>query len=326
MRYGILLKTGIVSVAYHTGLLHLRASLRNRAGFHVLMYHHVPAEPDPFSPHITAEAFSRQIEFLQRNFRLFPLEELARKAAAGEEIPPRSAALTFDDEYEDIYRNAFPFLKKHGIPATVFIATGFVDTDRVPWTDELGFLLKMTEKETIEFEAEGDHVRFELHGVALRLRALREIKKRLKPMVEARRREAYAEIKNRLAVTAENLNRILTSAQIKEMAASGIAFGAHTVNHPILTRVKSDEARREIQDSKNQLEAIMQRQVAGFCYPNGEEGDFNTKIKDMVRQADFSYACTSLEGANGPEVDVYELKRKWTSEPSLPLFALRVWR
>ncbi len=313
------LKNGLVSLAYHTGLLRLRSMLNARTGFWVLMYHHVLAEPDPFLPHVTVDGFARQIDFLRKRMNVLPLRELAGKLSAGEEIPPRSVALTFDDEYQDIHRNAFPLLKKHGIPATVFIATGFVDTDRVPWTDELGFLFKNTEKKTMEFEAEVN-----LEGEENRLQALGRIKRILKAMPEAARRVRYEAIKKQLAVSAPNPMRILGRRQIREMAEAGIYFGAHTVNHPILTRIPPEEARREIVDSKRMIEEMAGRPAAGFCYPNGEENDFLPEIERMVREAGFAYACSTVEGINRPGGDVYALRRLWTSEESLPLFAARL--
>lgn len=317
------LKKAIVSAAYHTGFLRWRAGWSRRPGFRVLMYHHVLAEADPYLPHLTIDVFARQIDFLRTGMRVLPLEDLAGMLSAGREIPPRSVALTFDDEYQDIYRHAFPLLKKFALPATVFIATGFVDTDRVPWTDELGFLLKKTGKKAVEIDAKKGEV-FSLKGEEDRLRALKAIKARLKAMAEGRRRELYEEIRKQLAVSAPNPMRILGRREIREMTAAGIGFGAHTVSHPILTRVPPEEARREIVDSKRMIEEMSGRRASGFCYPNGEEGDFSPEIERMVRAAGFAYACSTIEGINSAGTGAYELKRMWTSEPAMALFAARL--
>ncbi len=317
MRYA--LKSGLAALAYRAGILRLRSLLENRAGFRVLMYHHVLPVPDPFLPHVTVGLFGRQIDFLRQEMNVLPLEELAATLFRGGEIPPRSVALTFDDEYDDIHRHAFPILKARGLPATVFIATGFVDTDRVPWTDELGFLFGKTEKKEIEFDG-----RVSLEGVENRLRALRRVKAALKALGEEDRRARFEDLRKQLAVAAPNPVRVLGRRAIREMAEAGISFGAHTVNHPILTRIPAEEAQREIADSKRMIEEISGRRAAGFCYPNGEEGDFSPEIEQMVRAAGFAYACSTVEGVNRPGGDVYALRRLWTSGESLPLFAARI--
>lgn len=317
MRYA--LKSGFAALVYRAGLLRLRSRLQNREGFRVLMYHHVLPVPDPFLPHVTVGLFHRQVDFLRNEMNVLPLEELAATLSGGGEIPPRSVALTFDDEYDDIHRHAFPLLKAHGLPATVFIATGFVDTDRVPWTDELGFLFGKTEKKEIEFDG-----RLSLEGGENRLRALRRVKAALKAIAEADRRARFEDLRKQLAVAAPNPVRVLGRREIREMAEAGISFGAHTVNHPILTRIPAEEAQREIADSKRMIEKISGRRAAGFCYPNGEEGDFSPEIEQMVRAAGFAYACSTIEGVNRPGGDVYALRRLWTSGESLPLFAARI--
>lgn len=288
------------------------------------MYHHVTAEAGPFLPNIATGDFIRQLGYLRRNYRIAGLDDLIDGLKNGKPIPPRSLALTFDDEYDDIYRNAFPHLKRFGLPATVFIATGFVDTDDVPWTDELGFLFKETNVSAVELKSESCRKDFAWSDPASKLKAFKDLKGALKALPEAERAGVYARIKEQLAVKRANPARILSGDQIREMAAAGIGFGAHTVHHAILTRVAPAVAGEEIVGSKKQLEGILGREVKGFCYPNGELGDFNEAIKAMVRGAGFGYACTTLEGAVAPGADRYELRRSWTSEPLLPLFAARL--
>jgi hypothetical protein len=74
------------------------------------------------------------------------------------------------------------------------------------------------------------------------------------------------------------------------------------------------------------IEEMAGRPAAGFCYPNGEENDFLPEIERMVREAGFAYACSTIEGVNRPVADVYALRRLWTSEKSLPLFAARIMK
>jgi len=320
------MKKGLIKAGFYSGLFKIWLRARRSGAFHILMYHHVTDREEVFLPHVTARVFGDQMAYLKREYRVRDLVDLVEMLQRGEAIPARSAAITFDDEYDDVYRNAFPVLRRLSLPATVFITTGFVDTDQLPWTDELGFLFKETARTGLQIEIEGRKERFNFRDEAARLGVFREVKNLLKALYEPERAELFERIKEELAVPASNPVRILTGSQIREMAEAGISFGAHTVHHSILTRISPRRAQEEIRESKIQLERILSREVKGFCYPNGEAGDFDDVIKSMVQHAGYQYGCTTVEGANGPDVDRYALKRTWTSEPSLPLFAARLLR
>ena len=320
------MKKGLIKAGFYSGLFKILLRARGSGAFHILMYHHVTDRDEVFLPHVTARVFGGQMEYLKREYRVRGLDELVEMVKRGEKIPARSVAITFDDGYEDVYRNALPVLKRYDLPATVFVSTGSIDSDRLPWTDELGFIFKETAATGLEIEIGGKKVRFSFRDEAARLGVLREVKNQLKVIYEPERAHLFERIKGELAVPESNPVRILTAPQIREMAEAGISFGAHTVHHPILTRISPRRAQEEIREPKESLEAIIAHEVKGFCYPNGGEDDFNDVIKSMVQHTGYQYACTTLEGANGPAADRYALKRTWTSEPSLPLFAARLLR
>jgi len=94
----------------------------------ILMYHSVGEALAPRSSlSITGEEFSRQMAFFKRNgYRVVPLRELVDKIRQGEEVAPKTIALTFDDGYADNYTLAFPVLKEYGFPATVFVITDLI--------------------------------------------------------------------------------------------------------------------------------------------------------------------------------------------------------
>jgi glycosyltransferase involved in cell wall biosynthesis/peptidoglycan/xylan/chitin deacetylase (PgdA/CDA1 family) len=95
-----------------------------------------------------------------------------------------------------------------------------------------------------------------------------------------------------------NTEDYLNDSQIKEMSESGLEFGVHTVNHPHLTQIGIEEAKKEIGESK--------KTVAAFCYPYGE---YNQEIKSLVKEAGFACAFSEIPGKNTNAVDLFELKR-----------------
>ena len=85
-----------------------------------------------------------------------------------------------------------------------------------------------------------------------------------------------------------------------------IEIGAHTVSHPLLPAHSSSFQRHEILNGKSQLERILGSPVDTFAYPNGE---YDQASLDIVREAGFLCACTTVENVCTLGTSVYELPR-----------------
>jgi len=90
-----------------------------------------------------------------------------------------------------------------------------------------------------------------------------------------------------------------------------IELGAHTRHHPMLPQLSLARQRAEIQSSKKDLETLLSKKIAGFSYPNGRA---TVGAKQLVRELDFTYACTSLHDVVRPGSDIYELTRFWQQD------------
>ncbi|QRY46314.1 polysaccharide deacetylase family protein [Mycolicibacterium boenickei] len=95
----------------------------------ILMYHAVDDEPSPATRRlsVTPRALDEQISFLvQQGITGMTFSELADAFEAGQTLPERAVVLTFDDGYADFARLAWPILRRHDFPATVFVTTGWM--------------------------------------------------------------------------------------------------------------------------------------------------------------------------------------------------------
>jgi peptidoglycan/xylan/chitin deacetylase (PgdA/CDA1 family) len=111
---------------------------------------------------------------------------------------------------------------------------------------------------------------------------------------------------------------MLTRESLRGLEWYGIDVGAHTVTHPILARVSTDEAWREICTGKRELEELTGRPVTLFAYPNGKPGrDYADEHVRIVREAGFAAAVTTAWGAAGSASDPFQLPRftPWTRTP-----------
>ncbi|MCF6210144.1 MAG: polysaccharide deacetylase family protein [Gammaproteobacteria bacterium] len=111
---------------------------------------------------------------------------------------------------------------------------------------------------------------------------------------------------------------MLTTSQLKMLAAGGVEIGAHTVNHPILSRLSAGQAQEEIIDSRSHLEDILQQPVGLFAYPNGQPGkDYGDEHAKMLRAAGFTAVVSTAWAVNGAASDRYQLARinSWDKTP-----------
>lgn len=287
----------IVQMASRAGFLYVYDSLRSRLvkrQVAILCYHRVdnPANyPWSVTP-VTPEVFDLEMNYLRRKHQIISLEELSTALGDFKALPPRPAVITFDDGYRDVYVNAYPILKKYGSPATVFLATGHIGTGKLFWFDKVRYVISETKLDTIEL---GELGTYYLSSAGDRRSVGEAITARLK-QITVKDRDEFIEKLVRLSGVDVPLDLgrelMLSWDEIKEMSRNGINFGAHTVNHPILTRLPLEMARKEILDSKQQIEKELGQAVTTFCYPNGGPGDFNSDIEEILRNNGFKCAVT----------------------------------
>ena len=113
--------------------LHRVLGSRSRDALGILLYHglaeEVPGVPSPLY-NVRPARFRAQLEgLLERGYRFWPLARALRQHAAAQPCPPKTIVLTFDDGYETVFTNGWPILRALNIPATVFLATAFLDRD-----------------------------------------------------------------------------------------------------------------------------------------------------------------------------------------------------
>ncbi len=279
----------------------------------VIMYHGITQDPlmvDDWC-FITEASFRTQMDYLGKYFEILSLSEAVGRMARGE-IKRPAAVITFDDGYQNIFDVAFPVLCMKRIPATVFLATGFTDTNDTVWYGRINLALCKTRK--TQFEWEGS--RFDLATPELKAKASAVLQEYLKKLEYSKLMAALRRIVLELgddpdaSVETGSPFRMLDKKAIGEMAASGIIeFGAHTHRHAILSHLSEEERKNEIGQSIRAVHDLTGQPCKYFAYPNGRAGDYNCETIKDLRICGIQAAVTTISGPNNRSTPVLELKR-----------------
>ncbi len=279
----------------------------SRARLSILIFHRVLPAIDPLFPEdVDERRFDATLGWLRRWFRVLPLDEAVSRLSE-RSLPSRAAAITFDDGYADNATIALPLLQRHGMTATFFVATGFLDGGCM-WNDSIIESVRRFDGDSLDLrDRDLGHYRVESNGA--RRRAIDELLVRIKHLGSTERADAVAYVAQQARLTRPP-TQMMTTAQVRDLRKAGMQVGAHTRSHPILARLPNDEAQREIVDSKIHLEALLDESVTLFAYPNGKPGnDYLAVHARMARQAGFTAAVSTAPGVSTAESDKYQLPR-----------------
>lgn len=327
---GSSIKSKVINLAYETGLIRAGRALWANS-LTVVNYHRID-DPnrndfDSFKPNVSAtpEDFKRQMDYLAKWFNVVSLRDLIAWLDGDKDLPPYAALITFDDGYLDNYMVAYPILRQHKFPALIFLTTDHIGTDAPFYWDMAAYCFHHTQKDHLVFpDGETEHWSEpeQLDQVS---------KKWVESMKVLPQPEKQAHIQRLPELLGVSVPKgffrklMMNWDQVREVQKGGIEFGAHTMHHPILTRISIDEVQAEILGSKSRIEEEVGEPVLSFAYPNGQSADLNEEIEKIVADSGFRAAFTLLNGPSSQgEVkrNPYAIRRIFISHRhSMPLFA-----
>lgn len=281
----------------------------------VLLYHRVLGEPDGLSPgEPCAAQFDAQIAILSRIFRVLPLDEAMSRLADGT-LPSRALCVTFDDGYLDNLEVALPILQRYGLVATFFIASGLINGGRM-MHDTVIETVRRLPAPMVDLGWMGLGTRV-IGDVASRLVLIDEIIRKVKYLPFAERSETCRRLASMVDGPLPN-NLMMSSEDVRALKRAGMRIGAHTHEHPILSKLDPLEAKAQIIKSREVLADIVGSAPSMFAYPNGKPGlDYAEEHVAMVKEAGFSSAVSVAFGTASRTSDHYQIPRfcPWDRDP-----------
>lgn len=303
-------KTGFAAGLDWSRLGSLVASWRGLKGMPLVVgYHRVVQDFNcskslSISPMLTsAHTFEQHLDWIGRHYRFVSLDELAltleNKQTQGKPV----AAVTFDDGYQDVYQNAFPILKRKGIPSAVFVVTNLIGTDGLQVHDELHLLLSaMLEQPCVSPEHRWRDL---VERLELNIEASERLARRLidagdpfaatRAILETVNQAAIAHLlivlRGRVSLQEHQLRdfRMLDWDMLAAMLAGGVTIGSHTKSHALLANESPEILRDEIEGSRRELEQRLGVPIRHFAFPDGQ---FNASAIQAVADAGYRTAYT----------------------------------
>ena len=289
----------------------------------ILIFHRVLEGPDPLFPEEVDRArFDRLMGMVAHSFRVVTLGQALVSLEQGR-LAPRTLAITFDDGYADNAEIALPILERHGLVATFFVATGFLDGGRM-FNDTVIEAVRRSPYDALDL---GDFGlgRLPVGTAQERRAAIEAVIPKVKYLPLAEREDALQRLERACGQPALPTTLMMRSSQVQQLHAAGMEIGGHTVRHPILAQTPDDQARREIAQGRDALAGLVDAPIEVFAYPNGRpDRDYDRRHVQMVRELGFRGAVSTARGAASAAADRYQLPRYTPWGRSLATWSLRL--
>jgi len=329
------LKTLLAGFLFYSGLLYLYLSLRDNLfgseKVRILLYHRVLdlQEERNFCSLpgiiVSVRMFDEQMKYLSKNYNVISLGNLVDSLKNNLPFPKKGVVITFDDGWRDNYSFAFPILKKYNLPATIFLTSGYIGTNKTFWPEQVISLLKSGKNLKENLRNLSDEIYPPMIQDCLDelvqhkkpyLDVLTDLIEYLKYLPPLKREVITDDLKKRIKPAGELFSDspfMLSWEEIEILEKNHVSFGSHSINHSILTQLDKVEAQKEIFNSKKEIEKKLNKQISSFAYPNG---DLNDLVKNLVKQAGYLCAVTLGSGLNDKHTDVFSLSRRNVHESS----------
>lgn len=315
-----ILKNLAYRIATGTGFCMVVAnSLWRRRRLSILCYHGISLDDEHIwnpSLFITADHFRARLDRLLRGgYNVLPLGEALERLADGS-LPPKAAAITFDDGNHDFFVHAAPALQELRLPATVYMTTYYSVFNRPVFDPMLSYVLWKGSGRVLNWPEplragivltrQGRHAATEAISAFASAKGLSGAEKdELLAALAARLDVDYADLCRRGILHRMNLD------ELRAVAAQGIDLQLHTHRHCLPTHY--DEFARELDENRSALRQATSQEFQHFCYPSGE---YHVGAGDLLRRYGLLSATTCDPGLAACSTDPYYLPRYCDSTPT----------
>jgi peptidoglycan/xylan/chitin deacetylase (PgdA/CDA1 family) len=293
----------------------------------VLTYHGVV--PDscrindeiPDGPLPKAQSFRKQLQILKRNYNVISPEQFRAWVSGGEALPRRAVLLTCDDGLLNHRTEMLPILAEEQVSCMFFVtAASAEENPTILWYVELYLILSATQKSSVRFTYRDTSWDWPAGNSAQRRATWMEFVERLSEYDADYRTSWLQHAKAELGV-ADVVERYMSDpvlrtrfalmgkSELRQLAEAGMAIGAHTVSHPLLSKQSAAVAENEMRESQRILAEAVGERVWAMAYPFGYAGSASAREFDLAEKAGYECAFLNFGGPVRPKPTVFSLPR-----------------
>lgn len=278
-----------------------------RAALPILMYHRVLDRPDPLQGELhLARVMDTQFRTLRQFFKVLPLDEAAEMLTAGK-LPARAVCITFDDGYRDNHDLALPMLQRHGLTATFYVASSYLNGGLI-FHDVLIETIRHAPTGILDLGIDGLD-RLHISDMASRVAAIEHLMGAMKYLPPLQRQQLSERLLDSLGPNAPR-SLMMSDEQVRAMSRSGMSIGGHTAHHVILSKLSPEAAREEIVANRQTLTGLINKPLVSFAYPNGKPGmDYDDTHVQLVRELGYRNAVSTHSAVGTQQANILELPR-----------------
>jgi peptidoglycan/xylan/chitin deacetylase (PgdA/CDA1 family) len=252
---------GVLALCYH--------GIRETADEHGFPFAHLQ---------VVAKTFEAQCRMIAETCHPIDLRTFCDARTTGRRLPDRSVLVTFDDGYRSVFELARPILRRHKIPAAVFVCSDAVRHQRLFWFDAVARAVGPAAVDALFAEPDAAWRR------------------------AAAAHETSASEASQLAP--------MTEAQVRQLADEGFAIGVHTAAHAPLAKATSAVQRSELDSCRSALESWTGQRVEALAYPFGApRADYTEETVAIAESLGFTAGFTTRNGFARPAEPALERSR-----------------
>jgi peptidoglycan/xylan/chitin deacetylase (PgdA/CDA1 family) len=274
---------------------------------------------------VSLEVLRQQLQFLKTHYHVVHPEEFRAWVEHGTSLPSRAVLVTCDDGLVNNLTDMLPVLRSEGASCLFFVTGASCgNSPGMLWYEELYHLMRTGPlgKAVLQLPLDEDDSPSSETFQSLWWSTVRRASR-----MDARTRATWMDLARSEAGWTERLcseqrHRFLSIAELTQLSEAGMSIGAHTLSHPVLSLCNEEEVRREIQQSKMDLERALGRTVWAFAYPFGNPSTMGERERRLAREAGFACAFLNVERWDAAPSDAFALPRIHISQDTtLPEFA-----
>jgi len=278
----------------------------------ILAYHRILDDSHGFSGDkelisATKNDFEWQVKYIKKHYNAITFSELFACIEGQKSLPKNPVIITFDDGFIDNFTNAYQILLENSIPATFFISTDYIGKKGTFWFDFVAIAIKNLPDGN--YKNSKHNIQFEINDIDdSKTKVIYILLSKMKLIKNSERLELIhwlEEIYNPTSIS----NEIMTWDNVREMASNGMEIGSHSVSHPILSQLSASELKKEIIESKLEIQEQLHIDCNVIAYPVGGKNAFNKDVEKLVEE-NYNFGCSYISGVNTKKnIDYYSLKR-----------------